>query len=298
MQFGVIALEAAHKSIVDQISDAPEFRFERTPHGGIEKLVLDIVAERNFRRDILTVSNKKILTVGEESLHFGSNFEKNKVYVLADILDGTDLWEMDIPLWCVSAIFFETHTNKIIGSVVINATGDVYRADQTEVSVSRKMTGAYDGLYADKSPRDFNNARICFYGQKANRLAGITSNKDVIEGLVSLEKSRFYNFAGNPMMVKLVDKTRDTSGKAYGGVNCIIETVGQKPHDVAPGAYIAIRAGATMIDLDNCSLIKEDDLFQKIVQPTQTMRYILAENEDFAREMAKRLGYLSCENSV
>ncbi|TDA25606.1 MAG: hypothetical protein DSO00_08510, partial [Archaeoglobi archaeon] len=51
---------------------------------------------------------------------------------------------------------------------------------------------------------------------------------------------RIYNLAGNPVMVKLVDhRIKDARG-----IDAVIEIKGQKPHDMAPGAYIALKGGA------------------------------------------------------
>lgn len=82
---------------------------------------------------------------------------------------------------------------------------------------------------------------------------------------------RFYNLAGNPMMARL----------AEGTVDVVLELDGQLPHDVVPGAYIAMKAGAVFGNIDGDKTFSEQELADFLLKPAdQSIRYILAANKD------------------
>ena len=71
------------------------------------------------------------------------------------------------------------------------------------------------------------------------------------------------NLGGNPMMVKVAD----------GNLHAVFELLGQKPHDVVPGAFIARAAGAVVRDLKGEDL----NLANTLMTPNMgQMKYIIA----------------------
>jgi fructose-1,6-bisphosphatase/inositol monophosphatase family enzyme len=60
--------------------------------------------------------------------------------VLADMVDGTDLLEMNIPMWCSAIVIFDPTPSKILGTVVGQASGEIYfaTADQGAVSSAER----------------------------------------------------------------------------------------------------------------------------------------------------------------
>lgn len=85
---------------------------------------------------------------------------------------------------------------------------------------------------------------------------------------------RLYNFAGNPMMCRMAD----------GALDAVVELFGQKPHDVIPGASIALGAGATLGDLEGNS-IGLDDFFGLLTEPDRRIRYIMASTPELYGEI-------------
>jgi fructose-1,6-bisphosphatase/inositol monophosphatase family enzyme len=65
---------------------------------------------------------------------------------------------------------------------------------------------------------------------------------------------RIYNLGGNPMMLKVAERT----------IDAVFEVVGQHPHDVVPGAYIARQAGAIVKDLQGNDLALKTRYFIQI----------------------------------
>jgi len=86
---------------------------------------------------------------------------------------------------------------------------------------------------------------------------------------------RIYNFGGNPMMVKIPDRS----------VDVVFDVFGQEPHDVVPGAYIATQAGAVLTDLDG----KTIDLGEVLLKPREKIRYVLAATDSLAAQLRSLL---------
>ena len=69
---------------------------------------------------------------------------------------------------------------------------------------------------------------------------------------------------------------------ADGSVDAVFELVGQKPHDVVPGAFIARCAGAVVKDLNNNPLPLEEAL---LTPNTGRLKYIISATEDLYQEL-------------
>jgi len=127
-----------------------------------------------------------------------------------------------------------------------------------------------------------DQASVCFYGQQAGAFLSLIKNRRLIDygkRIVDSNqkpKLRIYNFAGNPMMMRMI--------YANTPVNVVLDTHGQSPHDVAAGAFIACKAGATLIG------IKEEgiDLESSLLHPSDErfkLHYILASDRALASEL-------------
>jgi hypothetical protein len=91
---------------------------------------------------------------------------------------------------------------------------------------------------------------------------------------------RFYNLAGNPMMVRL----------AEGVVDVVFDVRGQVPHDVVPGAFIALKAEAVLGKADKEQNLSEQDLALTLLQPNiSRIDYILAANKRMYRDVVTLL---------
>jgi fructose-1,6-bisphosphatase/inositol monophosphatase family enzyme len=92
---------------------------------------------------------------------------------------------------------------------------------------------------------------------------------------------RFYNLAGNPMMMRLVD----------GSVDIVFDIKGQAPHDVVPGAFIAVKAGAVLAQPTGSPLTLAD-LSTSLLQPgspAAQLTYVLGANQNMVAEMTRLL---------
>jgi len=146
------------------------------------------------------------------------------------------------------------------------------------------------------SYKNLKEASICFYGQKITNFRSLVQSK-LLDYISSVNEKqvkktneeigfRIYNLAGNPVMVKLVDhRIKDARG-----IDAVIEIKGQKPHDMAPGAYIALKGGAVLKRLDG-SKITLEDLENALLKPaSQKLSYVLASTEELADEIINHLG--------
>jgi len=246
----------------------------------------------------------RIYVLGEELTKEGYELPRDdRIYALVDIVDGTDLLEMGFPLWGSAVLLFQSPKRgkpKILGAVVALPTGEVYfaSAESPHAFIYRKRSR--EDLFDHErvaSPSDVSalrDARIAFYGQKAKNILSLLECPSLVQRMRELDGSAFrlYNFAGNPAMVKFAHRVRDEEGGALNaGIDAIfdVSSSGQKLHDVMPGAYIALKAGASLFDLDG-NEITIDVLRQKLLKPTGRMKYVLAATESLAKELCATLG--------
>src|SRR3972149_3264495 len=121
---------------IDRVLDRdPEFRYKRiTIHlGDKEKdaLALDEVAESKCGTEINTRFGGHIKVLGEETLGNKKDLSHEKnIWAITDMIDGTDLLEMGIELWCSAIVFFDPKVPEILVSVVRMANGEIYFASK------------------------------------------------------------------------------------------------------------------------------------------------------------------------
>jgi hypothetical protein len=184
-------------------------------------------------------------------------------FVLIDTLDGSDLYERAMGNWCAAATFFTPENppgRQIRAAIVGLPDGTVYVAGDEEcpaVEVVISEDGKTRDLRGKSNVQKLIDASICFYGQKIRNLL-LTAQKpgwqSILNDVQKIESEtkkkrvvpRVYNLAGIPMMMKLID--RPTEGTL--GVDIVMDLLGQQAHDVVPGAFIAKRAGAMVVDLE------------------------------------------------
>ena len=227
----------------------------------------------------------RVRVLGEESLDPDVDLSGDEGLVaLLDTIDGTDLLIRGFGNWCSAAIFFEN--GRILASFVALYREGVYFATENKVGVFREADRRLESLPLRGlgDPVPLSEATICAYGQKFSSFARLARRSGLVSALESAGQTRgrgrFYTLAGNPMSVRLVD--------APVPVHAVFDAEGQMPHDVAPGAHIAVRAGATLLDLDGQPI----DLGQALLHPgdpEHRMRYVLANTEELARELVEVL---------
>jgi hypothetical protein len=242
---------------------------------------------------------------GEESLkRYAGNFPgwNRRVCALADMVDGTDHAAMDVNLWCSAIVIYDNAKSRILASLVGFSSGRICiarddRKDAWFANEESEVFPSADNTLAGPSDlEDVTASRIGFYGQKPENFLMVASDTAFINLIsrVQIESAgesalRLFNFAGNQMIVKLVDRSRSNDKTIADGIDAVFEKKGQRPHDFVPAAYIALRMEAAMFDLDEMS-ISEDDLADMVRTPDERARpYVIAGTENLAVFLAQNL---------
>ena len=260
---------------------------------------VDVFAECFGEERLLEYYPTGLRVLGEEKLKNQAKVislrDEKKIVALLDMIDGTDLVYRKMSNWCSALVFFDPQAKRILASVVGLPSGAFYCAGHEIAPCVVKVTSR-----ADEAPRDqlndeipihpnnrlrLKDAAVCFYGQKAENLLSILEKDcglpEYLRKISLLPKKqrppcRFYNLGGNPMICKVAD----------GSVDAVFELVGQKPHDVVPGTFIARCAGAVVKDLDNNPLPLEEALLTPNVGE---LRYIVAATEGLYKELREQI---------
>ncbi|HNR35414.1 MAG TPA: hypothetical protein PKO36_09560, partial [Candidatus Hydrogenedentes bacterium] len=141
-------------------------------------------------------------------------------------------------------------------------------------------------------------ASLSFYGQQPANFMSVAGNRRFAAKLAEFEtvkddsfkRMRIYNLAGNPMMMKLIDGSKR--------IDAVFDLLGQLPHDMAPGAYIARRAGAILCGLDGRPIL-EEDLARMLIKPAHGASkrpYLLAATEGLKNEFLALFGTDACRD--
>lgn len=228
---------------------------------------------------------------------------ETKTTFILDMIDGSDLIERGLGNWCSAMVVFHPgpHPNppKILFSLVQNADDTIYGADEQgtfKIGPGSKrgqdlprLRGPQRRVLTRRNldlqlPEECEQIAVCFYGQQVDHLTSLPSGVfSWFDSLSQTIKNRFriYNLAGNPMMVRLANGEN---------IHAVFEHRGQFAHDAAPGAYIALKAEAPLIDLATGNRITEKDLTVGLLTPSLAkFRYALASTEDLALALASAL---------
>ncbi len=163
---------------------------------------------------------------------------------------------------------------------------------------------------------ELKNASVAFYGQKVSSLFSIMNRNstDRIETLLDyvykaeieqnakikakinanktlrLEETpidfRIYTLNGIPIVVKLIDYRVKEIRK----IDAVFNIKGQRPHDVVPGVYLAMKAGAIVRNLEKKRDMTNEDLEDALMQPAKSkLIYIIASNRKLAMKIEELL---------
>jgi len=298
------AVADSHAFIRQAMSGGMKFSFEKIhlhPGGPDEKisLMIDRLAEQSCRSYFARQVDTHVHVIGEETQ--GEEIPEARVHALVDVVDGTDLLAMGIPLWCSAIVLFdEQKPRPILGAVVGLATGEIYMASHVEDRVTVTLPPTVpDGatltrlVSGPSSTLTLKNARIAHYGQKPKNflsLHRLTRFLGTVESMHRRDPFRIYNFAGNPIMMKLADRPKDeeTGKDLTDGIDAVFDVSGQLLHDVVPGAFIALKAGAYLCDLDKRP-IGYEALGALLATPKLRLKYVLAATRNLAEELCDAL---------
>ncbi len=307
-------LRDIHSSITEIRSNNEQLALKKVtnPHGK-KLLTIDDFAETAFKNAVTKVCGDSVVVTGEESLpRSGVDYtDSQKIHLLCDIIDGTDLFVRGLSNWCSAFVAFEPSRRRIISShvfVVDRGVDTLYTATEGADGVERTEYQTFLTVIDNKQyysvedvtitesiehfrifepqiNRDLADAGLFTYGQKLKNFGVMSEfllNNKVSEHLSGLEDVRFYNLAGNPMMCRILE------GKA----DVVFDLAGQAAHDVIPGAFIALKGKAVMYELPELKggqvkSVKPDDLVEYLYRPCSgdtRIRYVIASHDALAKE--------------
>lgn len=290
---GINVINIVQNSIFNLLRDRAIFESVEVLRTGKIALEIDLVAERLCQSILYRTFGNKIKEVYGEEKIANQNIDlsdEQGLIALIDMVDGTDLLKRGLSNWCSAIIFYYPSRQQILGAFVGMPLDGIYYAVDGEKRAYKRLY-KYDmkgnklitkgtqtvALQGTSQIKELKKASVCFYGQKIERLLAISGNKRFSSYLKKLVKeadleTRIFNFAGNPMMIKLAD----------GYIDAVFDLKGQYPHDFAPGAYIAKKAGAVLGGLKN----QKFDLERYLLRPTQRgSGYILASTKKLLNEI-------------
>lgn len=301
---GLLAVKQAWVTIDNFVRNDPVGAFETVQIGKQKKkaLMVDVAAERAFKDTFINNKKKGLKSIevhGEESLRNKDlNLEgRDGIFALADMVDGTDLLERGLANWCSAAIFFSPkgrRGQRILASFVALPSGKVYYATAKDKGVRFKYLRSLDQERSAKGTsgvRNLRKASVCFYGQKAKNFVALAKYPffhHLATGGKSLEEFRLYTLAGIPMVVNLIDAKGETGRK----IDAVFEVNGQKPHDVVPGAYLALKGGASVKNLATGRPMTLLDLEKTLLRPAaddSKIKYVIASTSSLSNELEQLL---------
>lgn len=257
--------------------------------------------ETLWKHEELDLNSHHIEGYSEESVEVPG--AERKLVAIIDMIDGSDLVERNFGNWCSAMVFFKPGSKpEILFSLIHQADGTIYGADQEGTFLIRASnTGPIQGMASFKKPEERKLRRenkdreypeetrqisICFIGQKVKNFTSVPKGlMEWAKKSEAAERLRFYNLAGNPMMARLANGEN---------VHVVFEHRGQHAHDAIPGLFIALKAGAFMVDLNETSLSEEcvtvEELASFLMKPSATsVKYVVASTKELALEFARVL---------
>ena len=303
---GVFAIRQTLRRIIREFEDDPNTAVRQTIDAETKKRAIDVdlIADREFATQFRHYDGRRCAGViitgeerpGETSLDEGPF----GTYVLVDALDGSDLAERGLANWCSAVVFFDVAPSsaKIRAAVVGMPPNHVYFAtdEDPRVRVYRNLPDLEGQVLANLAleaeevtglppERALADASLYFYGQKVARLVEVARRPLLAEGRNrEFENLRIYNLGGIPMLVRMCDH-QVTRAR---GVDAVFELSGQRPYDVVPGLFFALKLGATVFDLSRPqpSPIEVSDLEEALLHPQGVqLRYLATAHERLAKEL-------------
>jgi fructose-1,6-bisphosphatase/inositol monophosphatase family enzyme len=303
---GVFAIRQTLRRIIREFEDDPNTAVRQTIDAETKKRAIDVdlIADREFATQFRHYDGGRyagVVVTGEERPGDSDSVDGPfGTYVLLDALDGSDLAERGLANWCSAVVFFEVarSTAKIRAAVVGMPPNHVYFAtdDDPRVRVYRNLPDLEGQILANLTlepeevtglppERALCDASLYFYGQKVARLFEIARRPLLTEvGNEEFGNLRIYNLGGIPMLVRMCDH----QVKRARGVDAVFELSGQRPYDVVPGLFFALKLGATVLDLSSAqpTPIEIADLERALSRPQGVqLQYLAAAHDRLANEL-------------
>jgi fructose-1,6-bisphosphatase/inositol monophosphatase family enzyme len=303
---GIRAIKKIVASLIDQYAERPETAVIPLAdlRSGKPMITADKDAELLFERFVRTVDRKRFKHInfyGEETLDDAVEpiklSGKQGTFVLVDALDGSDLYERNLGNWCSAATFFTPGNapgKRIRAAIAGTPDRAIFFSTDSSpgVQVIRKPRSPVENAGGMSRVERIEKASICFYGQKVGQFIGAA--KSPLWGLMRERDLahrkkkpdgiglRIYNLGGIPMILRLIDKVV----KKGHGIDAVVDFNGQKAHDIVPGAFFAMKAGAQIMGLDR-SPITIQRLEELLLKPnTERLTYIISATKELGNEIA------------
>lgn len=286
------SLHAALKELSERPENAGS-HFSRVLRDEKEALSIDLLAEDRCREVFLAKFGADVQFAGEETLAKFSNWGDGRYCVLVDMVDGTDLVEMNLGLWCSAIVIYDLKFKRIVGAVVGLPTGETYYAEHDRGGAWVRIGEHEYEVDGTSDVQTLEVARIAYYGQKADNFLSVAKRSKFISAISTLAEInsgfRIYNFAGNPMMVKMCNRPKSLSGKTItNDIDVVFDVRGQQLHDVVPGAFIAMKGGASLTDLSG-NIISYEKMGEMLHNPKLTLQYIISATPELGRRISEIL---------
>ncbi|HOV74738.1 MAG TPA: hypothetical protein P5318_16350 [Candidatus Hydrogenedentes bacterium] len=307
---GCATILEVQQKIQGMVIDNPARALDPVIVGARKKAALrvDVFAEDYTEAELRKKLRKyRPRVIGEESL-LKEDLDlsrEDRLVVLLDMLDGTDLLERGLSNWCSAMVFYYPPECRILASFVGIPNDAVYFAIEDRSAPVRKFLWHVRrgqprviDVTGPSSVTALQEASLSFYGQQPANFMSVAGNRRFAAKLAEFEtvkddsfkRMRIYNLAGNPMMMKLIDGSKR--------IDAVFDLLGQLPHDMAPGAYIARRAGAILCGLDGRPIL-EEDLARMLIKPAHGASkrpYLLAATEGLKNEFLALFGTDACRD--
>jgi fructose-1,6-bisphosphatase/inositol monophosphatase family enzyme len=256
-------------------------------------LAIDLIAECEASCSLMRYAKcygydgPRPVILGEESLHTPQLdvFDADGPVILHDTLDGSDELEQGFAGWCVAMTIFHPHSGEILAAFVGGPTQGIYFSFQglagrcSYHSSLQAVSPDIIDLDGPSSTTSLSECLLGVYAQKPSRLSAMYHNPRFLALLDAMQESgraRIRTQAGNPMMLRLVHK------QGWRRFDAILDLPGQWPHDIAPGAIIALQKGATMLDLRSGRELDLVPLLCRPADPRSRVPYVIAATPELA----------------
>lgn len=324
LRYAVKVARRVHARINSRLRFHPEAALQRIsdpekdPHN--QPLRLDYYAEDYYSGALEKRFKERICAVGEETLERRPDLKditnRKEVFALLDIIDGTDLLLRQFGNWCSAIVFFYPPSQDILLSLVVDHEANIFYATRAKSSAyffSKRCKSLDEAVPLQKSSSPPNreeacirflrnrpsgpvpnvglsDASVCFVGQKPPYFLAAAKNDGLCKKLAHLSKMlrgnsrpapafRIYNLGGIPMMPKV----------ANGILDAVVGLQRSKPHDFVAGAFIGLKAGAFLGDMQG-NTIGEADLARWLNQPEERCTpYILSGTQALYDELLESL---------
>ncbi|MFL6312822.1 MAG: hypothetical protein ACJ71W_12045 [Terriglobales bacterium] len=331
IQIAVNCTRNVRRQVFEMIKDGSAFQYpEYTSQDGTRKKMLhaDRQAENEAIRYLSKhLGKKSIAVLGEETLWEHKELDlarehiersgrrvtrepgaEKKTVAIVDMVDGSDLLDRNFRNWCSALVFFNPDVPEILFALIHNDNGRIYGADSQgfftlprensfelqpahKPEVVRFVEAEKDEKNNKKTlPEEIDQISICYYGQKCSHFTSMPSGFFTWANTTpARSRLRLYNLAGNPMMARLANGEN---------IHAVFEHIGQYAHDAVPGLFIALKAGAYVLDFAG-NEISVETLTTHLLKPSSTsLQYVVGSTREVAEELVKALAstvvYYSC----